>query len=74
LRAAGTVYLDLHGSYARETQIEPSSDVDLIAEFDGNVNDFRPDPILATHSDGIAIRVRPAGEDAVESRRVRVSR
>lgn len=34
LRAAGIVHLHLHGSYARATQIEPSSDVDLIAEFD----------------------------------------
>ena len=34
LRAAGIVHLHLHGSYARGTQIEPSSDVDLIAEFD----------------------------------------
>jgi predicted nucleotidyltransferase len=34
LRAAGIVHLHLHGSYARDTQIEPASDVDLIAEFD----------------------------------------
>jgi tRNA nucleotidyltransferase (CCA-adding enzyme) len=34
LRAAGIVHLHLHGSYARGTQIEPSSDVDLIADFD----------------------------------------
>jgi predicted nucleotidyltransferase len=34
LRAAGILHLHLHGSYARGTQIESSSDVDLIAEFD----------------------------------------
>ena len=34
LRAAGVVHLRLHGSYARQTQVEPSSDIDLIAEFE----------------------------------------
>jgi predicted nucleotidyltransferase len=33
LRAAGVVHLHLHGSYARQTQVEALSDVDLIAEF-----------------------------------------
>jgi predicted nucleotidyltransferase len=34
LKAAGVVHLRLHGSYARQTQVEASSDIDLIAEFD----------------------------------------
>jgi predicted nucleotidyltransferase len=34
LRAAGVVHLRLHGSYARQTQVEALSDVDLIAEFE----------------------------------------
>jgi predicted nucleotidyltransferase len=34
LHEAGVIHLLLHGSYARETQAGPLSDVDLIAEFD----------------------------------------
>ena len=34
LKAAGVVHLRLHGSYARQTQVEASSDIDLIAEFE----------------------------------------
>jgi predicted nucleotidyltransferase len=34
LKAAGIVHLRLHGSYARGTQVEPLSDVDLIAELE----------------------------------------
>ena len=34
LRAAGVVHLHLHGLYARQAQVEASSDVDLIAEFE----------------------------------------
>jgi hypothetical protein len=35
LKAAGIEHLLLHGSYARGTAIHDTSDVDVIAEFDG---------------------------------------